>query len=271
MVHLPKSNVSLHVIDNGNLKAKGTIVFSHGLLFSTGMWMYQIPHFSKNYRVIAFDHRGQGLSEVPPGATIIDPDQNADDAIELLDIITKQEKLGPVHWVGFSMGGFAGMRVANKRPELLKSLSLVSTDAEADVENKSLKSKILTLFIRFFGPTRFLVGEIIPIFYKEIRNDTEAMALWSDFWMMNLHRGVWRSVEGVIHRKAYPEYKQIKVPTLVIHGDSDASLPVSHAKTVAAGIKGAKLVIVEGAGHQSPQEQPEIVTKSIEDFIQTQS
>src|SRR5438045_727365 len=77
-----------------------TILFSHGLLWSSWMWRAQLDHFAPRFRCIAYDHRGQGQSELTPSG--YDMDTVAADAVALI------EKLGiaPVHFVGLSMGGF---------------------------------------------------------------------------------------------------------------------------------------------------------------------
>ena len=82
----------LHVEDTGG---KGPlIVFSHGLLWSTSMWRFQVAAFRDCYRCIAWDHRGQGKSEVT--ASGYDMDTLTDDAASLI------EQLGaaPAHFVG---------------------------------------------------------------------------------------------------------------------------------------------------------------------------
>ena len=63
------------------------------------------------------------------------------------------------------------------------------------------------------------------------------------------------------------ELSSIKMPTLVIVGDSDAITPPDVAEAMAKKISGAQLVTIRGAGHMSPMEQPEQVNAAIERFL----
>src|SRR6476660_4847171 len=107
------NDVELHGVDEA---AGVPIVFSHGLLWSGRMFDAQASALKKSYRVIRYDHRGQGKSATSP--TPYDMEQLADDAATLIQNL----KASPCHFVGLSMGGFVGLRLALERPDLLKSL-----------------------------------------------------------------------------------------------------------------------------------------------------
>jgi pimeloyl-ACP methyl ester carboxylesterase len=83
------------------------------------MWRFQVAAFRDRFRCVAWDHRGQGRTEVTD--TGYDMDTLADDAAALVAVLG----IAPVHFVGLSMGGFVGMRVAARRPELIRSLALM--------------------------------------------------------------------------------------------------------------------------------------------------
>src|SRR6266516_2952817 len=96
-----------------------TVVFGHGLLMSGRMFDAQIDALRGEYRCIAIDWRGQGDS--PPARSGYDMDTLAGDAIALIEQVVGEA----VHFVGLSMGGFVGQRVAARRPELVRSLTLL--------------------------------------------------------------------------------------------------------------------------------------------------
>ena len=112
MPWLGVDGVELHYEERGGAAGGTPIVFSHGLLWSGGMFDAEVAALSGRYRCIAYDHRGQGRSATSP--TPYDMERLADDAAALI------EQLGavPCHFVGLSMGGFVGMRLAARRPEL---------------------------------------------------------------------------------------------------------------------------------------------------------
>jgi pimeloyl-ACP methyl ester carboxylesterase len=118
------NGVELHYEERG----RGVpLVFSHGLLWSGRMFDAQVEALSSRYRCITFDHRGQGQSPRSPTVPY-SMDELAVDAAALL------ESLGatPCHFVGLSMGGFVGLRLAIERPQLLRSLTLIESAADAE-------------------------------------------------------------------------------------------------------------------------------------------
>ncbi len=60
---------------------------------------------------------------------------------------------------------------------------------------------------------------------------------------------------------------EVRVPTLVLHGELDPVFPLSHAQELAAGIAGAELVSIEGAGHGVNWEQPDAFNHAVLDFL----
>src|SRR5258708_16170156 len=96
-----------------------TIVFAHGLLWSCRMFDDQVAALKDRYRCIAFDFRGQGQSEVTRDG--YDMETLYEDAAALIEALD----CAPCHFVGLSMGGFIPMRLAARRPDLVKPLALL--------------------------------------------------------------------------------------------------------------------------------------------------
>ena len=105
------------------------LMFSHSLGTNLLMWDPQVKAFRDRYKIICFDTRGHGKSDVPEGPYTLE--EMAKDAIGLLD------KLGieKVHWIGLSMGGMIAQAVALNYPERLKSLILCDTAAKVSEED----------------------------------------------------------------------------------------------------------------------------------------
>src|SRR5215470_17391800 len=138
------NGVKLYYEDTGD-KSKETIVFSHGLLFSCRMFDAQVAAFNDRYRCIAYDHRGQGQSEVARDG--YDMETVYEDGAALI----KALDCAPCHFVGLSMGGFVGMRIAARQPQLLKSLILLETSADPEPLENVPKYKRLNFVARWFG------------------------------------------------------------------------------------------------------------------------
>lgn len=266
---MPKINVNgvqLHYIDQGS--GKETLVFSHGLLWSHHMFVAQIEELSKSYRVIAYDHRGQGQSDVSPP---FDMETLTEDAAALIEELCDE----PVHFAGLSMGGFIGMRLASRHPKLIKSLILMETSANAEPVENLPKYKTLNGIVKWMGVIRPVANKVMPIMFAQswLANpaNREKVAYWRKQMMKN-KRTISGAVEGVIYRKGMEsELTQISCPTLVIVGDEDVATKPEKAKFIQMGISGAKLHRIPGAGHSSCIEKPEEINHLILDWLQERS
>lgn len=260
MPHINCNNASLFYIDEG--AGAETIVFSHGLLFSHEMFRAQIDFFKSRYRCIAYDHRGQGQSEITK--TGYDMDSLYLDAAALIENL----QLGPVHFVGLSMGGFVGMRLATRKPHLIKSLTLMQTAADGEV-NK-LKYRVLNLIFKVAGSKPIYKKIMNILFGKTFMNDPgkSAERVYWENKMMAIPKTVTRAVSGVISRSGvFEEIKSIEKPTLVIAGDEDVATTPEKAQRIHKQINGSVLEIISGAGHSSTIEKPGEVNHILEKFL----
>lgn len=264
MPTLSVNGVTLYYEDTGT--GPETIVFSHGLLFSTHQFDAQVAALKNRYRVIAYDHRGQGKSEVTEGG--YDMDHLSEDAAALIEAL----KIGPCHFAGLSMGGFMGMRLAARKPHLIKSLILMETTADPEPEENRPKYTLLNFIARWIG-VRVVVGSVMKImFSKSFLSDPAKSAdrhLWRERLAGNA-RSIYRAVNGVITRTSiYDEIHKISCPTLVIVGEEDVATVPAKAERIVARIPGARLVRIPRAGHSSSVEQPEAVNRAILEFLET--
>jgi pimeloyl-ACP methyl ester carboxylesterase len=258
------NGTSLYIEDTGPGSSGETIAFSHGLLWGTEMFAPQIAALRGRYRCIAWDHRGQGRSAADR-RHCIDMELVWSDAVALL------EKLGtgPVHFVGLSMGGFVALRMAARRPDLVRSLVLIETTAMAEPEENVPRYRMLAAASRVI-PLKALAGRIAPVMLgKTILADPARKADVERFIaIMTRRRDIWRAVNGVIDRGGVEgELARIRAPTLVIVGDEDVATTPAKARAIVAGVAGARLVTIPRAGHSSSVEEPALVTAAIADFL----
>ena len=242
-----------------------TIVFAHGLLWSGEMYAAQVAEFSKRYRCITFDFRGQGKTPVTAGG--YDMDALADDAVALLEALGT----GPVHFAGLSMGGFVAMRVAARRPDLVRSLILLETSAEPEPRENIGRYKLLGFVGRWLG-YNLVASQVMPIMFGLTFLRDPARARERDAWRARLiandRVGIERALAGVIGRQSIDtQLGAISAPTLVIVGDEDVATPRAKAERIRDGIPGAKLVVIPHAGHSSTIEEPVAVNAAIAAFL----
>ena len=264
--HVAVNGTRLWVEDTGG--SGPPIVFSHGLLWSTRLFEPQVASLRARYRCVAYDHRGQGRSDAPPGRGPVTIEQCYEDAAALVDALV----LGPVHFVGLSMGGFVGMRLAARRPDLVRSLMLLETSAEAEPAANRPRYRLLANVVRWFG-ARPVAGRVMPIMFGRTFLTDPARAVERAAWQAHLvgnRRAIWRAVYGVVDRAAVAdELPRITAPTLVVVGDEAVATVPAKAERIAALIPGARLVVVHGAGHSSSVEQPAQVTAALAGFLDT--
>jgi 3-oxoadipate enol-lactonase len=260
------NGVELAVDDSGGQGP--TVLFSHGLLYSRRMWDAQIAALRGRYRCLAYDHRGQGESAKP--ATGLDMDNLAEDAAGLV------ESLGipPVHFVGLSMGGFVGMRLAARRPELVRSLALLDTSAGPEPAKNLPRYRRLEWVARWIG-MRPVVGQVQAIMHGASARSDPARAADLRAWREHLlaldRRAMPRAVEGVLQREsALSLLSRIRCPTLVLVGEEDTATVPARSAEIAAGVAGARLVRIPRAGHMSPIDAPEAVTAALRTFLDAQ-
>ncbi len=242
-----------------------TIVFAHGLLWSGRMFEYQVEALKDRYRCITFDFRGQGKSEVTD--TGYDIETLYEDAVALIERL----QCAPCHFLGLSMGGFVGLRLAIRHPTLLKSLMLLETSADPEPEENIGRYRLLSFIARWFG-LGLVANRVMPIMFGRTFLEDPGRKRQREEWRQRMvanHRiGITRAVEGVISRASvYDQLEQITVPTLIIVGDQDVATVPEKADRMHARIRGSKLVVIPGAGHTSAAEEPEAVNTALKEFL----
>jgi pimeloyl-ACP methyl ester carboxylesterase len=260
---LDVNGVSLYYESTGT--GRETIVFAHGLLWSGEMFAAQVAEFSKRYRCVTFDFRGQGRT--PVTASGYDMDTLTNDAAGLIEALS----LGAVHFAGLSMGGFVAMRLAARRPELVRTLILLETSCEPEPKEKVGRYKTLGFVGRYFGYAA-VAAQVMPIMFgATFMNDATRAAernRWRERLIANDRVGIQRALAGVIGRAGLEdELAKITAPTLVIVGDEDVATVPEKSERIRAGIAGAKLVLIPNAGHSSTIEEPDAVNAEIASFL----
>ena len=221
-------------------------------------------------RVVRYDHRDTGRSTTnPAGAPTYDGEALERDCIGLVETL----EIGPAHLVGLSMGGGLAQSVACHRPDVVSALTLIATSAAGGVDGSDLPGvspEIAALFAdpppdpdwtdrdavvawlteadraysgRLFDEerTREVAGQVFD------RSLDPAAA--GNHWLLTGEEGQPTDV------------RRITAPTLVVHGTDDPMFPLPHGEVLAAAIPGARLLVVDGMGHQvpPPESWPDVV------------
>jgi 3-oxoadipate enol-lactonase len=254
------------------------VVFSHGLFLTHRLFDAPVAALAQTYRCVAYDHRGQGSSPTGGIRYAIDVERVYQDAVALI------ESLGaaPCHWVGQSLGSYVGMRLAARRPDLVRSLVLLSPRVRANPQWFVMQVEVLCQAVRAahaLGPAgralrralaTYSMRELLgPTFMSDAARAHDREALRSDL-MMRIAPAMIPAIRGTVR---YPEnwpvmLAQINAPTLIIAGEEDRTyeLGVQHAREVQGAITESRVITVAAAGHALLVEQPAKVTEAIVDF-----
>lgn len=233
-----------------------TIILIHGWPLSSDSWDDQaVALANAGYRVLAYDRRGFGRSDQPWEG--YDYDTFADD---LADVMEAAEIEADAALVGFSMGGGEIARYMSRHggkgvrkavlvgsvvPYLLKTEENPNgAPAEAFEQIKDGIRKDRPDFFRSFFKDFFGVGAI----YHPV---SQATLDWA--WQIAMQAGLKPTLDCVDafgKTDFRPDLAHFKVPTLVIHGTKDATVPIdASGRAAAAGIAGAELIEYDGAPH----------------------
>jgi pimeloyl-ACP methyl ester carboxylesterase len=242
------------------------VILLHGFPLSPSMWQPQAEDFAADHRVILPDLRA--LGERGPVEQSPSIEQMADDVAALLDKLGIQE---PVALGGLSMGGYVALAFARKHPGRLRGLVLADTRAEADTEEGRANRDRMIALAAAEGPVA-VVDQMIP---KLLGEQTKARRpeVTAELRRMGERQST-AQIAGALRAlrdrpDARPGLAVIAVPTLVIVGQEDVLTPPALSEALAAAIPGARLVVLEGAGHISNLEQPEAFNRALRAFLQS--
>ena len=236
------------------------VIFSHGLFMDHEMFAPQVAALKGRYRVITWDERGHGGTAGPDLAPFTYYDSANDLAALLKHLGIERAVLA-----GMSQGGFLSLRAALTHPEIVGALILI--DTQAGQEDPAAMA----------GYAQLIEGWLTNGLSDETANFIEGVILgegwsgagaWKDKWRKIAPHDVVGCMDCLAHRDDITgRLGEIRVPTLIIHGDADAAINLSLARVLERDIAGAELVVVPGAGHAANLTHPEVANPAIDRFL----
>lgn len=216
-------------------------------------------------RVIRYDHRDTGSSTTyPPGEPGYDGDDLVEDPVAILDALGIER----AHLAGLSMGGAIVQRIAVEHPQRVRSIALLctSTAGSGGPELPGMSDELRALFAgdaatppepdwadRDAAIAHLLEAERPYAGRRGIDDDAmrELLGRVYDRSGSMASAGNHHLVDGT--DMPHERLHGLAVPALVIHGSDDPLFPPAHGEMLAREIPGARLVIVEGLGHELPR------------------
>ena len=239
------------------------LVFIHGLGSSARDWELQIVFFSRHYQVIAYDVRGLGQSDKPPGPYSIRLFSR--DLAGLLEALG----IGPAHIVGISLGGMIGLQLAVDAPELLKSLVVVNSMPEMTIRTWKQRIQVVQRFliVQLFGVRK--MGEVLARRLFPKPEQAEARATLVERWAENDPRAYRATGRAIVGWSVIDRLEEITCPVLVVTADQDYT-PVEAKASYVKRLPRGKLVVIDDSRHATPVDQPEAFNKAVLAFLQEQ-
>ncbi len=237
------------------------IVLSHSLACTSAMWAPQIAALRDRFRVLAFDTRGHGGTEVTGGAYTLD--LLADDLEEMLTALG----IGRCHYMGLSMGGMIGMTHALRHPGRFESLALCDTTSRIPAEARPIwAQRIATVEAQGMAPLvePTLARWFTPGFH---RTHPDVVAGVGDLIRATPSAGYAGCCHAIQKIDLTDRLGGIAVPTLVVVGDQDVGTPVEASRAIHQAIPGAQLAVIPSASHLSNLEQPETFNHLVSTFL----
>lgn len=229
------------------------LLLSHSLFFNRSMFADLVERFSSTHRVVTYDHRGQGES-APAPLEQLDMDTLAEDAAALIEHLGLQG----CHAAGNSMGGFISLRLAARRPDLVRSA--VAMGSSAEEEHSLAEFAPLVAHMQEHG-TAEVIDTLMHIMFGDFTLADDSREQVRKEWrasMLALGPSIGDAAHQVIHRTDIRgEIARTEVPILAIAGAEDHAYPppLSSSQLAEAAGNGSH-VTVEQVGHSVALEDP---------------
>jgi pimeloyl-ACP methyl ester carboxylesterase len=239
-----------------------SLVLLHGWPLDSREWHRQLDGLSDEFRVVAWDAPGAGLSSDPPETSQLS------DWADWLAVFMDALELGPAHVAGLSFGGGLALELYRRHPRLVRSLILISAYAgwggslpPDEVEARlSLTRRNTELPPAEWAPA--LIQTLLPPNSDPELTDELARML-ADF-----HPAATRtSLQAFAAADLRDTLPDVDVPTLLLYGERDVRSPRAVWEPIHAGITHSKLVVIPGVGHMIDMQAPERCNAEIRTFL----
>lgn len=241
------------------------LVLLNGIMMSTASWTSFIDVLSCNNKLVLVDFIDQGQSDK------VEEQYTQDLHVETLKELFDKLELGKVHLVGISYGGEVAQRFALKYQDQLLSLVLANTTSYTNHILKDIGDSWIEAAKTYDGST-FFKATMPYIYSAEFYEDNivwlkEREKAFSISLKPEWYEGFIRLVRSAEDLNITEEIHNIKVPTLIMSSEYDATTPLRYQEELQKRIKDSKLVVIQGSGHASMYEKPYEFVAAILGFV----
>ncbi|MCW9033442.1 MAG: alpha/beta fold hydrolase [Alphaproteobacteria bacterium] len=238
------------------------VMLSNSLATTMDMWQLQLPALTEKYRVVRYDMRGHGQTEVTKEAYTLEG--LAEDAIALMDAL----ELDKVNFVGLSIGGMIGQVIALNFPERLNSLVICSSTSSlsfadpvvweermGSVQSGGMAAQAQNTIERWLSAPFIADNKDVV---RQVREMIEATPV----------DGYIASCRALLAFHITERLPSIDLPVLVMPGALDQATPPILSEIIHENIPGSILKVIEDAAHLTNIQQSAIFNKSLLNFLE---
>lgn len=238
------------------------LIMLMGLAVDRWGWLRQRSMVSKQFRCIAIDNRGCGLSGKPEGP--YDVLEMADDVLAVLDA----EGINSAHVMGYSLGGVLAQVLAARNSHRVRSLVLAATACRVKDWRREVMGDWITL-VESEGVGAFARENLRWVAAaRHLRWITPLSPTLAPLLIRAPAHGVVGQIRAIIGiaEQLHEELHSIDAPTLIIVGSQDLLTPVADSEEIHHRIPNARLQIVTGAAHSFVVTNPGVFNRAVADF-----
>jgi pimeloyl-ACP methyl ester carboxylesterase len=246
------------------------VALLHGLGGSRSNWAFLAPELARTRRVLLVDLPGHGRSSALPAAPGLGP--YADRVAKLLE----EEGLAPADVVGHSLGGLVGIRLAVRRPELVRRLVLA---AAAGITSSTLWAERMLALVGWIQP-----GRRVSPHWRAVARSAALKRIVFGHWFaadpaalsedaveallvdVNLHSDTQSAFRALARDDPRAALHLVQCPALMLWGARDNQLPLDDAFDYARRLR-APLRTIADCGHLLIVERPAACLEAIESFL----
>jgi len=254
------------------------VILIHGFGASKEVWIAQFGPLSEHFKVIRFDNRGAGKSDRPNEPYTMK--MYADDIAGLMDFL----KIEKANIIGWSLGGMIAQHFALNHQDRVKKLVLINTLPRWPADKSGLEmykqSQIDGYHAKLKDPEgtfweRAKMG-FSRKFLKGMKENPKKkfFGLWTPEELIkqsitnpSTPQDIINMTNALADHDVLDRLHEIKCETLVLCADKDRQTPKLENVKIHERIPNSKLIIIEGAGHESPKERAPEVNKHIIEFL----
>ena len=228
-------------------------------------WLHQIPAFEARFRVVVFDNRGTGKTDVPAGPYTTA--QMADDAASLLRALG----ISLAHVLGVSLGGMIAQEVALRYPGLVDGLVLGCTGPGGELSVRPSPEAMAAFALAKGQDREAELRRMLPFLYTDAciheRPDEIEGFIRRRLDHPTPPEGYLAQLSAAVTHDASSRLENVRARTLVIAGDADRLVNWENSVRLAGRIPGAKLVVLPGAPHRLFAETADAFNREVLRFL----